>query len=245
MGAFAGLNRTGNDFYEPRMPGLFFKSPRFWKFNVWTESNSAKKYYITANYFTSLSSLFGGRGQEFYVSQRYRFNDKFSLSNDIDFVPYRNDAGFYSIANNNVLFSRRDRKTVENILKAKYNFNNRSGITFRARHYWSKVEAKELFDLKSDGTLLPTTQTGVAMENQNLNFFNIDAVYTLQFAPGSFINIVWKNAIFTDDNPIQYRYFKNFDRTIDAPQNNNLSVKILYYLDYLDFKKWRSRKQGN
>jgi hypothetical protein len=46
----------------------------------------------------------------------------------------------------------------------------------------------------------------------------------------------------TFDRDIQFRYFKNFGRTIDAPQNNNLSLKIIYFLDYLDFKKWKGRK---
>jgi hypothetical protein len=34
-------------------------------------------------------------------------------------------------------------------------------------------------------------------------------------------------------------YFKNFDHTISAPQNNNFSIKVIYYLDYVDFKKGR------
>jgi hypothetical protein len=157
--------------------------------------------------------------------------------------PAVNDAGFYTTKGSEVIFSRRNRQTVENILRAKYNFNNRSGITFRARHYWSKVQPQQLYDLKGDGTLAPTQVSNVSIQNQNINFFNIDAVYTLQFAPGSFINIVWKNSIFSPDDWAHERYFKNFARTIDAPQNNNLSFKILYYLDYLDFKKWKNRKE--
>jgi hypothetical protein len=69
----------------------------------------------------------------------------------------------------------------------------------------------------------------------------VDAVYTLQFAPGSFINIVWKDQSFTDDGEVRYRYLRNFDRTLSAPQNNNLSLKVIYYLDYLDFRKGRKK----
>ncbi len=32
-------------------------------------------------------------------------------------------------------------------------------------------------------------------------------------------------------------YFKNFSNTFSEPHNTNLSLKIIYYLDYLDFKK--------
>ena len=67
------------------------------------------------------------------------------------------------------------------------------GITYRARHYLSTVDNKEFYILQSNGELAsnPTNYTA----NQNVNFFNIDMVYTWQFAPGSFINIVWKNAV--------------------------------------------------
>ncbi|MER3472410.1 MAG: hypothetical protein C4330_14125, partial [Chitinophagaceae bacterium] len=94
----------------------------------------------------------------------------------------------------NIIFPRRDRMTVENVVNVKYNFNNRSGLTFRVRHYWGKVEQKQFYDLQDDGTLKTTSHNDIAVQHRNFNLFNVDAVYTLQFAPGSFINIVWKDA---------------------------------------------------
>ena len=246
MGLFVGLNARSNDFYEPRSIGRVFQSPQSWRFSGWVESNQAKRYYTSLNLFSAFYDLYKGTLYEINFSHRYRFSDKFSLTQDLYLNPSKNNAGFYGYAGDDILFSRRNRQTVENVIKAKYNFNNRSGITFRARHYWSKVEPQQLFDLQQNGTLLPTKHLDAEIRNQNYNIFNIDAVYTLQFAPGSFINIVWKNAIETaDELPLQYRYFKNFNNTIEAPQNNNLSVKVLYYLDYLDFKKWRKKSAGN
>ena len=258
-GMFVGYVTEGNDFYEPRETGYSFRAPRRVQFNPWFETNFTKKYYATFNYFIGLRSLFNSPNHEISLSHRYRFNDKFSISNDITYNPTKNDAGFYNKyyqkdangnlvldANGNkiledILFSRRDRRTVSNILSFKYNFNNKSGITVRARHYWSEVEVKQLYDLQYDGTLKPTGHTNVAIEHQNYNIFNVDAVYTWQFAPGSFINIVWKDQSETFNDLISYRYFKNFGRTVDAPQNNNLSLKVIYYLDYLDFKKWKKK----
>jgi len=241
-GVFVGLNARGNDFYEPRIAGRFYRSPQSWRFNGWVESNSAKRYYVSAGLFAAFYDQFGGRLYDFNLQQRFRFSDKFSLTHDLLGGPAINDAGFYTIKNSHVIFSKRDRHTIENVLRAKYNFNNRAGITFRARHYWSKVEPRQLLDLKQDGTLAPSSISSISIQNQNINFFNIDAVYTWQFAPGSFVNVVWKNSIFTPDDWAHERYFKNFTRTMDAPQNNNLSIKILYYLDYLDFKKWKKEK---
>ncbi len=251
-GMFVGYVTKGNDFYEPRKTGYSFRSPRRLQFNPWFETNSTKKYYASFNYFVGLRSLFNSPNHEVDISHRYRFNDKFSISHSITYNPTRNDAGFYDprdlngnpIVINDILFTRRNRKTIENIFSFKYSFNNKSGLTLRARHYWSKVEQLQLYDLNDDGTLIPSSHANIVpLIHQNFNIFNVDAVYTLQFAPGSFINIVWKDQSFTFDDAINYGYFKNVDRTISAPQNNNLSLKIIYYLDYLDFKKRKKKKE--
>jgi hypothetical protein len=246
-GVFVGYNARGNDFYEPRKQGHVFRTPATWRFNIWMESNYTKKYSYGGNIFVAAPELFNGRRFEYFFYHKYRFGDQFSLAHELSYEPTRNEAGFYNLLDSyvpgtsGVLFSRRDRKTVTNILNAKYSFSNRAGITFRVRHYWSKVEPQELFDLNGDGSLSQTKNGGITPENRNYNTFNIDAVYTWQFAPGSFINVVWKNAIERFDDQVAHGYFKNFDRTITGPQNNNLSLKVIYFLDYLDFKKWRKR----
>jgi hypothetical protein len=257
IGIFFGYSPAGNDFYEPRTTGYAFRAPERRQFSAWVETNNAKKYAVAVNYFVGLRSLFNSPNHELAIQHRYRFSDKFSLTHSIMYNPATSDAGFYEKyyrkdANGNdvldqagnkilddILFSRRDLKTIENVLSAKFNFNNRSGITFRARHYWSKVHVRELYDLAENGSLAPTSHPGIEVQNQSVNIFNIDAVYTLQFAPGSFINLVWKDASFLADDIIDRTYFKNFDRTLAQPQNNNLSIKIIYYLDYLNFRKGR------
>jgi hypothetical protein len=241
-GVFVGRNASGNDFYEPRTFGRYFRTPGSWRYNVWFESNSAKKYYASVGYFFAKPELFKGRIHELSVQHRYRFSDRFSLSHDMNAGPVKNEAGFYQLKDDAILFSRRNRLTMENIMRVKYSFNNKSGITFRARHYWSKVSPQELFSLANDGKLMAYGSNGINIENRNINYFNIDAIYTVQFAPGSFINVVWKNAIYHADEAVRDKYFRNFGRTIEAPQNNNLSIKVLYFLDYLDFKKGRKKQ---
>lgn len=254
VGMFIGYVPEGYDFYEPRTAGYAFKTPSRLQFNPWFETNATKKYYFSANYFVGIRSLFNSPNHEAVLSHRYRFSDRFSISHDLTYNPTTNDAGYYTkyfendINGNPVLkdiiFSRRDRKTIENVLSMKYSFNNKSGITIRTRHYWSKVTVKQLYDLRTDGNLKPTSHPGVPIENQNFNIFNVDAVYTWQFAPGSFINIVWKDQGFIFNDAVDQTYFKNLGKTLDAPQNNNLSLKIIYYLDYLDFKKWRKKDKS-
>ncbi|GAA4748600.1 DUF5916 domain-containing protein [Flavisolibacter ginsenosidimutans] len=249
IGMYVGFASHGNDFYEPRTSGRSFRTPQRLQFNPWFQTNETKRYYASFSYFVGLRSLFNSPNHQFNFSHRYRFNDKFSLSQDLTYNPAKNDAGFYDqyVENNavtDVIFSRRDLKTIENIVSAKWSFNNKSGITFRARHYWSKVEVRQLYDLNTDGNLSPTKHSNIAINDQNFNIFNIDAVYTLQFAPGSFINIVWKDESFLSNGDATKGYFKNFDNTLAEPQNNNLSVKVIYYLDYLKLRKKNSFKNN-
>ncbi len=237
VGFFAGFRAHGNDFYEPRVPGRVYKSPQVISFETWASSNRSKKYSGGADVSVKFFDLFRGKAYDISIEHNYRFNDKFALGHNLNLQPARNNAGFTDIdaATNDIIFARRNRSTVENVISSKYNFNKRTGITFRARHYWSHVKAKELYKLASDGSLTKNTGfTGNA--DQNLNLFNIDMVYTWQFAAGSFINIVWKNVIYNDNN-LTSNYFKNLNNTISASQNNNLSLKIIYYLDYLNLKK--------
>jgi hypothetical protein len=73
------------------------------------------------------------------------------------------------------------------------------------------------------------------------NQFILFAEYTRQFAPGSFINIVLKNENVGESPVANHKYFKNLDQTLASPHSNNLSVRILYYLDYLDLKKGKRK----
>ena len=258
-GVWTGYVAHGNDVYESRKQGWVFKTPRKIQFNGWVETNFTKKYYVSFNYFVGKRSLFNSPNHELNLFHRYRFNEKLAVEENLNYNPVTNDAGFYGFSyqkdalgnyvldNNNekifrsVFFSRRDRKTIENVFSIKYNFNNKSGLTFRARHYWSRVRVKELYDLQTNGTL-KTAVPDEPIEHKNTNFFNIDALYTWQFAPGSFLNIAWKDeGQYYNDDP-RLTYFKNFDRTLAEHQANNLSVKLIYYLDYHTFRR-NSRKK--
>jgi hypothetical protein len=253
VGVFVGYVPHGYDFYEPRREGSVFKTPVRKQLEAWMETNDAKKYTVSVDYFYGHRDLFKSPSHQFSLQQSYRFNDKLSIRYGLGYRPSLNDAGFYNPTDStgqginigdDVVFTRRNLTTVENVFNLKYNFSNRSGITVRVRHYSSKVENKQLYDLQNDGTLLPSKHAAdVPLFNQNFNIFNVDAVYTWQFAPGSFVNVVWKDESYLGDENVDHTYFDNFNNTISSPQNNNLSVKIIYYLDYLNFKKWKKKDQ--
>lgn len=227
-----------NDFYEPRTEGWFFKRGARIDMELSVESNDSKKYSFEADagvYRTF--TIYHALVTDITFEHQYRFNNKFSLSQSIEYKPYFNSPGYtYVDGSTNIDFARRNVNTVEHILSAKYNFTNRMGITFRARHYLSSVSNKEFYILQRDGSLLPHKDYHPSVD-QNVNYFNIDAVYTWQFAPGSFLNIVWKDATQNYTNLVERSYFKNFGRTLTDDSNNNFSVKLIYFLDALQFKR--------
>ncbi|MEP7252605.1 MAG: DUF5916 domain-containing protein [Ginsengibacter sp.] len=235
-GGNINYHAKGNDFYEARVPGRVYQFASGANFNVWVNSNEAKRYFYYLELDYSYSNLFAHKKYELVMQNNYRFSDKFSIGHTIDYKPSYNEAGFADLSGADIIFSRRDRLTVENSLRAKYNFNNKTGITLNARHYWSKVTPKQFYYLLNDGKLNANT-TYNQDQNQNFNAFNIDMVLTWQFAPGSFLNIVYKNAIYSGNQDVNMDYFKNFKSTIAANQNNNLSLKVIYYLDALKFRK--------
>lgn len=227
-----------NDFYEPRTPGWFFKRGNSIGFGPFFESNESKKYSFSIETFSrTYLNFYHYFFAEIAFSQNIRFNNKFSISHTIDFQPEFNNVGYtYIDGSSDINFAKRKVNTIENTLGIKYSFTNKMGITFRARHYVSSVDNKTFYILQSDGSLKENSSF-YTNANQNVNFFNIDMVYTWEFAPGSFLNIVWKNASQQDGNFVEHNYFKNFSNTISSDNNNNLSVKVIYYLDYLKIKK--------
>ena len=238
LGIFLAYTPKQNDFYEPRVEGWYFKRGASTVVDWWFESNNAKKYvFSTENALRTFFNFYGFKALDMNIRQSYRFTQKFSVSHQFNFLPRFNSVGFAAQESpTSIIFGRRKINTVENVLSLKYNFTNKTGITFRTRHYNSSVHFKEFFTLMNDGKL---NKNDLFNQNadQNVNFFNIDMVYTWQFAPGSFLNIVWKNSVVDFRDQVEDGYFRNLKNTMSADQNNNISLKVIYFLDYLQLKR--------
>lgn len=234
------------NFYEPRVPGRVFKGWSDWFVNGWLETNSAKKYWFFTQFLYVDRNMFNSKRYMLFFDETFRINPKLSIGNSINLEPQNDNTGFAAIdpVTNDIIFGRRDIRTVENTINVKYSFRKKMVFTARIRHYWSLVEYNEMFTLMQDGGLEKTSYVGNV--NQNYNDFFINALFNWEFAPGSFINLSWKNN--TQDffkrpfgNSDSDNYFQNFDHTMSAPQNNNFSVKVIYFIDYLEIKKLKKK----
>lgn len=108
----------------------------------------------------------------------------------------------------------------------------------RIRHYWDKVRYQEFGALNNKGypDLLRyngINENGDALFDRNVNIFNVDLQYNWRFAPGSDFIFVWKNQIFNNNKEYQRDYFSNLGGLFDSLQTNSFSVRVLFFLDYL------------
>lgn len=229
-----------NDYYEPRVWGMVYKIPLNYA-GEWQFSSDGRKMF---RYYHSFGFRNCPENKNFmyYIgfSPRMRFNDHLSFTVSATLEKELNNYGwvatsFDSLQNPTILFGRRDITTVNNILTATYIFNTKASLSLRARHYWSQANYLSFYSLNTDGDLDPAS----FIDNQNINFnaFSVDLQFIWYFAPGSEMSVVWKNLINTWGDQLEHNYFTDLSNTLNAPQTNSFSVRILYYIDYLNIKK--------
>lgn len=231
--------RKGQDFYESRNAGRVFHTGENYGVKIYVNPNRAKAYNFGGNVGYRENLLFNGKAYDAFLFQNFRLNDRVSFGLDIDYQPRFNYAGWVQNRGNDIIFSSYDRHTMENSIDAKYSFNNLMGITLVVRHYWSDRRNKSFYTLAANGSLIPLTGEQPAGTDRVYNVFNADLIYQWQFAPGSELSIAYKNSAEGYEELYRKKYTRNLDAILSGPQNNSLSVKVLYYLDYLDLKKKR------
>lgn len=244
IGFNIGVNPVrGYDYFEPREEGRYFRQPENYNYNFFVESDNRKAVagnaYAGRWHRPEWDQSFNWWG--YYV--RYRVNNKLSFNLEVNYE--RGDSRGYVQGQPNdvgyILFGLRDLITTTNIFGFNYTFNTKMGLRIRVRHYWSTVQYKKFFALQPNGDLNDSDYVGHAngepLHDENFNALNVDLVYFWQIAPGSFVNIVWKDSIQSSKGIVQDGYFGNLEGVAKDPQVNSLSIRLTYFLDYLTLRK--------
>ncbi len=219
--------------------GFFLKRTPYYYFGINGSSDSRKKLYFSYNIGGAESPL---PNDPFWTSEaglRYRFNDKLQLSTSMAIEQDKGNWGwaFLNNTNGSPIISRRNKKTNTAIVSAQYSFNKRMNWTVRVRHYWSALYNTNFYDVKPDGYW--DERPFINNQNISYNTFNVDMFYTWDFLLGSRITVAWKNALGNSIPIDPYRnlsYLNNLGKAISNPHSNELTVKIVYFLDYLKLK---------
>ena len=190
------------------------------------------------------------------ISPRYRFSDELSAIYSLSGQNATDDVGYVDNVNDTtiglpagapgamtaIIFGVRDVNTITNMLSTIYIFSSKMSLKLSARHYWSRAIYSHYDKLDDKGKLVYTP--GYTMNRDiNFNTFNVFMSYVWQFRPGSEMTIVYQNSIFSPETAqFTSNYFTDLDYTFQNAQSNSLSVKIIYYLDYLNVRRVVSHK---
>jgi Domain of unknown function (DUF5916)/Carbohydrate family 9 binding domain-like len=239
-----------NDYFEARTPGVLMKRIPYYFIGTGGSSDSRKKLYVSWFMGFAESPWPNDRYTNLQGGLRYRFNDRLQLSTNIEL---QNDRGAWGYSHrdsvstqvagyNDPVVSFRIFKTSNFILSGQYNFTPRMNWTVRLRHNWAHLNHLKFYKLKPDGYWNDYGFT--PGRNRNFNAFNIDMFYTWDFKWGSRLTLAWKNALGGNVSLNPYEntsLLKNFGQSISSPHSNELSLKVVYFIDYLDLKK---KKRG-
>jgi hypothetical protein len=181
-------------------------------------------------------------------SPRVRFSDRLSVFSSVALSSIKFEPGYVNktidgrpiegLSADDILVGHRNRIIIDHSLTGRFIFNSIMGVNVRIRHYWDKVRYQEFGALNDKGYLDLLRYNGInengdALFDRNVNIFNVDLQYNWRFAPGSDIIFVWKNQILNNDKEYQRDYFSNLGGLFDSFQTNSFSVRVLYFLDYL------------
>lgn len=227
-------------FHSNVYTGYYLRRTPYYYLGINGSSDSRKKLYVSWKIGGAESPLANDPYWTGNLGLRYRFSDKFLLSTSMDIVQDRGNWGWAFKLNpdGSPVIARRNVKTNTAIVSGQFNFTSRMNVNIRMRHYWSLLENTNFYNVKSDGYWRDTSF--IANENLNFNIFNVDMFYTWDFLPGSRLTVAWKNALGNNVNIDPYtntNYIKNFGRVVDSPHSNEITVKIVYFLDYLNLRK--------
>ncbi|HEV8082816.1 MAG TPA: DUF5916 domain-containing protein [Chitinophagaceae bacterium] len=225
-----------NDYFELRTQGKFLKRAPVYYLDVNGSTDSRKKLFVNYDFGYAETPLPKDPYYSGTVGFRYRFSDKFQMNTEVHAETDNGNWGYAyrDISTGQPVVGTRKIRTNYSILGATYNFNPLMNLTVRMRHYWSRVNYSNFYDIMNNGYWTDRAYEGG--HDQNFNTFNLDMFYTWNFLLGSRIILSWKNALGADvniDGMVNRTYTKNFTTVFHNPHSNELTLKIIYYVDYL------------
>jgi hypothetical protein len=232
-----------HEYFELRTPGRFLAYPFNYQLSVNGSTDSRRKLFFRFGGAFARSPDFENNYYGLDIGFRYRFSNKFNLDIQTNSKVERNQLG-YAFArelNGEPIVGFRDNKEFVSVLSANYNFTPRLNLSFRARHYWDKVNYISFHNVDADGHL--TSRPFIGGMDQNVNIFNLDAFLSWDFRLGSRVVFGYKNWLGDDEivsiTNNKNTYLRNLGQVFDLRHGNEFTVRFIYFLDYNQLRKKR------
>jgi hypothetical protein len=233
------------DFYEPRTENRFVLIPS--RFGSWFYFSSNYNYKFAFDFNPSFTKFdeAGRNNYGFSAGPRYRFNDKFLLNYNFNFMRQNNNKGYVDSVDNDansstpnaIIFANRNVITYSNSIYGKYALNSTMTFNLSLRHYWSYAENKNFFALTDNGSL---TDFSGYTTNKNSSFtsWNVDLSYSWWFASGSQISVLYRNNAANFEREINNDFGRNVTNLLNNDAlNHTFSISVKYFIDYNQAKK--------
>lgn len=218
------------DFFEPRMTGSFFIKPANGQISYFISTDYRKPLALDLDFDYNRTPDFERDYFNLNIEPRVRLGDHFFMIPQVTFEYTYNDYGFAGIKNDFSIIGRRNVENLTALIEGRYVFNPVSTLSIRLRQFWGKVSYEELFQLQPNGRLaqidLPNTF------DINFNTLNLDLRYSWWFAPASEMTLLYRVAIAESGRLPDVNFQNNLDQVLNAPVQNNFSIRLNYFLDY-------------
>ncbi|MFM2229970.1 MAG: hypothetical protein RL607_1228 [Bacteroidota bacterium] len=231
------------DFYEPRTfnESRFLRLPKTVSAYFYFSSNYARKFAIDINPSFTQSDEKNRFTYGFQFAPRYRFSNKLAFVLDYTYNHLNNNVGYVGQDDgiNAIYMGRRKINTHTLSLSGKYSINHNMTFNLVTRYYWSNAIYNNYYSLMDDGGLLNVTDSVALDADRNFNTWNCDLNFSWWFAPGSQMNILYRNKAFLQ----QYQNFSeqlsdNLGKVLSAQNLDHIfSISIRYFIDYNSLKK--------
>ncbi|MBC6490236.1 hypothetical protein BC349_04625 [Flavihumibacter stibioxidans] len=229
------------DYFELRSNYKKLMRPSWFYVGLSGSTDSRKRLYGYWNIgFAESKDVYNDMYYRLNNGIRYRFSQRFSaeLSNNLQSDNGQVGYAFEREANGEPIAALRKVYDVATVLSGIYNFTPRMNMTFRGRHYWSKVTNRKFFTVDGDGNWID--RPFLNGRDQNVNIFNVDVFYVWDFRLGSRIVAGWKNWVdpqSTNDIKTHPGYTQNLNQVFNMGHGNEFTIRFIYFLDYQDLRK--------
>jgi hypothetical protein len=235
-----------DDYYEARSNDLSNPVKRSKSINVggYMSSDYRNKFALDFGTGGIIKPLYSGHEFRWRISPRYRFNDKISIVYVLSLKNRYNDIGYINdfVNNENIskpILSLRNTNMITNVFRGNYIVNNKIDLSLKLRYHIDQVQNLKFQTLNNNGYLKPTSIENTQESEYDINYttWTSDIALNWRFAPGSQLSLVWKNAIDNEDNMLINHWTNNVEESFNLAQQNSVSLKVIYYLDYLYLRK--------